>query len=86
MKKRNLIDGELTRGNVSPPTMKVFTPIFSDENVAPITKLTGTKSKIVAFPKISTIFRIFGPKGSKKFQNPKILVLEKNFWLKKFPS
>ena len=42
-----LVDGELTRGNVSPPTIKVLTPIFPDENVAPVTKLAGTKSKIV---------------------------------------
>ena len=80
------VDGELTGGNVSPPHVKVFTPIFPDENVAPITKLAGTTSKIVAFPKISTIFRILGPKGSKNFQNPKILVLEKNFCPKKVPS
>ena len=81
-----MIDGELTGGNVSPPPLKVFTPIFLDENVAPVTKLAGTKSKIVAFPKKSTIFRILGPKGSKKFQNPEILVLEKNFCHKKVPS
>ena len=81
-----MIDGELTGGNVSPPPIKVFTPIFPDENVAPITKLAGTTSKSVAFPKILTIFRILGPKGSKNFQNPKILVLEKNFCPKKVPS
>ena len=64
---KKLIEGELTRGNVSPPPpIKVFTPIFPDENVAPVTKLAGTKSKIVAFPKKSKIFRILGPKGSKK--------------------
>ena len=81
-----LIDGELTGGNVSPPPIKVFTPIFPPENVAPITKLAGTTSKSVAFPKMSTIFRILGPKGSKNFQNPKILVLEKNFCPKNVPS
>ena len=81
-----LLERELTRGNVSPPSIKVFTPIFPDENVAPVTKLAGTKSKIVAFPKKSTIFRILGPKGSKNFQNPEILVLEKNFCPKKVPS
>ena len=50
-----------------PPPIEVFTPIFQDKNVALITKLAGTTSKIVAFLKISTIFRISGPKGSKKF-------------------
>ena len=82
----SIIEWELTGGNVSPPTIKVSTPIFPDENVAPITKLAGTTSKSVAFPKISTIFRILGPKGSKNFQNPKILILEKNFCPKKVPS
>ena len=81
-----LLEPELTRGNVSPPTIKVFTPIFPDENVAPVAKLAGTKSKIIAFPKKSTIFRILGPKGSKNFQNPEILVLEKNFCPKKVSS
>ena len=81
-----VVDGELTRGNVSPSTIKVFTPIFPDENVAPVTKLAGTKSKIVAFPEKLTIFQILGPKGSKNFQNPEILVLEKNFCPKKVPS
>ena len=84
--EKAFIERQLTGGNVSPPPIKVFTPIFPDENVAPITKLAGTTSKSVAFPKISTIFRILGPKGSKNFQNPKILVLEKNFCPKKVPS
>ena len=51
-----MVDGELTRGNISPPTIKVFTPIFPDENVAPVTKLAGTKLKIVAFPKNRRFF------------------------------
>ena len=80
------IEQDMPGGHVSPPLSKVFTPIFPDENVAPITKLAGTTSKSVAFPKILTIFRILGPKGSKNFQNPKILVLEKNFCPKKVAS
>ena len=52
-----IIERELTWGNVSPPYKGIY-PYFPDENVAPMTKLAGTTSKSVAFPKISTIFRI----------------------------
>ena len=80
------VEQDMPGGHVSPPPIKVFTPIFLDENVAPITKLAGNIKKSVDFPKISTIFRILGPKGSPNFQNPKILVLEKNFCPKKVAS
>ena len=40
----------MPRGHVLPlPPEKVFTPIFPDELVAPITKLVGTMSEGVAF-------------------------------------
>ena len=63
-----LIDGGLTRGNVSPPTIKVFTPIFPDENVAPVSKLAGTISKIVASLKFRRFFEFYGLKGPKIYK------------------
>ena len=81
------LDGDMPGGHVSPPPLsKIFTPIFPDENVAPMTKMAGNMRKSVDFPKISTFFRILGPKGSQNFQNPKILVLEKNFCPEKVAS